>query len=188
MSVIQGTTFADEMFYVGTGSQDMNGANGNDVVRGGAGNDIVRGGNGDDIVRGGSGDDDVRGGFGNDYVKGGEGNDTVNGGQGDDILAGGRGDDVFVFDGHWGEESGQDVVLDFTDGSDLLMVRNTGPLTLIDTPEGVILMAASGASMQLLGISSADLDASDFMGAAPELIRAPELALEPLAVQECELF
>ena len=166
---IQGTTGDDELFFTGIESQSLNGANGNDTVRGGAGNDTVRGGNGDDTVRGGSGDDDVRGGFGNDFVKGGEGNDTVNGGRDNDTLAGGSGDDVFVFDGVWGEASGDDVVLDYTDGSDMLKILNVDSITITDGPDGAVLTMSSGGSLTLYGVSAADIDASDFTGPVPQL-------------------
>jgi Ca2+-binding RTX toxin-like protein len=176
--VLKGTVDDDaDMFVDGMGRQDMNGGNGDDVVRGGAGDDLVRGGNGDDVVRGGSGDDDVRGGFGDDYVKGGEGNDTVNGGAGDDVMAGGSGEDVFVFDGHWGAGAGDDVVTDFDLDHDALLIRNAGTVTVVETEDGVILRMSSGGSLELLGVSAADVAELDFAGPAPELVYAEDLPL-----------
>jgi Ca2+-binding RTX toxin-like protein len=170
MSIVtQGTTDGDEL--IGTiGSDDLNGGNGDDIVRGGAGDDTVRGGNGDDDVNGGSGDDDVRGGFGDDTVKGGEGDDTVNGGRDDDVLAGGRGADTFVFDGVWGADAGEDIVIDYEDGVDLLSVLNVDSVMISDTAEGALLSMSTGGSLTLEGVTAAEIDASDFTGAVPELI------------------
>ncbi|MBQ1362164.1 MAG: hypothetical protein IIY43_03845, partial [Oscillospiraceae bacterium] len=49
-------------------------------------------------------------------LQGGAGDDLLFAGAGDDILSGGSGDDVFIFNGG----GGNDVVLDFDAGHDLL--------------------------------------------------------------------
>ncbi len=143
---------------------------GNDVVRGASGNDDIRGGNGNDVVSGGSGDDDVRGGFGNDSIKGGEGNDTLDGGRDDDQLTGGRGDDVFVFNGVWGADAGDDTIYDYNDGSDTLRVLNVQEITVRDGSAGAVLEMSSGGSLTLLGVSASDIDESDFQQFVPQLV------------------
>ncbi|MEL6520368.1 MAG: calcium-binding protein [Pseudomonadota bacterium] len=161
--VIKGTTGDDEM--VGSvGSDNLNGGNGNDTVRGGAGDDTVRGGNGDDDVNGGSGDDDVRGGFGDDDVKGGEGNDTVNGGRDSDVMAGGSGEDIFVFDGTWGENAGDDIIIDFEDGVDQIQLLNSSIQSVSQVDDAVVIALATGGSLTIENLSIEQLDSLDFVG------------------------
>ncbi len=161
--VIKGDNAEDNIFG-DIGDDFINGGGGDDVVRGGAGNDTVKGGNGDDVVNGGSGDDLVQGGFGNDNVKGGEGADTVNGGQGDDTMAGGRDADIFVFDGHWGADAGDDVIVDYADGIDQIQLLNTDIASATDGADGVVLTFTTGGSLTLNGVALEALDASDFVG------------------------
>lgn len=161
--VLKGGNSEDNIFG-DIGDDFINGGGGNDIVRGGAGNDTVKGGNGDDDVNGGSGDDLVQGGFGNDNVKGGEGNDTVNGGQGDDTMAGGRDADIFVFDGHWGELAGDDIIVDFADGVDQIQLLNTEIATVSEGGAGVVLTFTTGGSLTINGLSLEQLDSGDFVG------------------------
>ena len=70
----------------------------NDVINGLGGNDKLRGLSGDDLLRGGAGDDLLVGGFGND------------------TLIGGSGNDVFKL----ASRVGIDLIVDFTDGEDLI--------------------------------------------------------------------
>lgn len=72
--------------------------NSNDVINGLGGNDKLRGLSGDDLLRGGAGDDLLVGGFGND------------------TLIGGSGNDVFKL----APRVGIDLIVDFTDGEDLI--------------------------------------------------------------------
>jgi Ca2+-binding RTX toxin-like protein len=111
----------------GAGDDRMTTGNGNDTIDGGTGNDTLSGGNGNDTLVGGTGNDDLSGGNGNDTLSGGTGHDVLNGGAGNDILdggahadtlIGGAGDDTFVFTGG----GGQDVVMDFTVGDDILQI------------------------------------------------------------------
>jgi Ca2+-binding RTX toxin-like protein len=88
---------------VGTsGSDNIYGTNGSDVIVGGKGNDQIHGLGGDDflcgeggrdILTGGSGDDELLGGGGPDALFGGSGDDFLNGGDRADELVGGSGDD-----------------------------------------------------------------------------------------------
>lgn len=86
-----------------TGSGQIVGTAGDDVICGSAGadriaalggNDVIYAGAGDDQVSTGAGNDIVFGGFGNDSVAGEDGNDTLFGDQGNDAIAAGAGDDV----------------------------------------------------------------------------------------------
>lgn len=138
----------DDDRLLGQGGEDrILGEGGNDYLAGGEGSDQLLGGEGDDTIYGdwkdqsgdgeagdmlfgGDGNDLMFGGGGDDVVSGGAGNDTISGGAGDDILVGDStypyelpdapwvGDaDVFVFaERNWGD----DRILDFNDGLDLL--------------------------------------------------------------------
>lgn len=99
----------------GTGSNDVTGGPGNDIIRsqsvglgidrfdGGAGNDrltagesfaMLFGGNGNDVFVGGPSDDMVSGGSGDDYVRSGPGYDVIYGADGNDGLSGDGGNDA----------------------------------------------------------------------------------------------
>ena len=72
-------------------------------------------------------DNHIWGGAGNDTLSGGDGADTLEGGAGADRLYGGAGADCFVI------ASGQDVIFDFADDVDRIMVHKTATLqTLAD--------------------------------------------------------
>ena len=62
----------------------------------------------------------IRGTSGNDTISGTAWNDTIAGAAGNDTMSGGAGNDTFVFRANLG----QDVVTDFTVGSDLLEFRD----------------------------------------------------------------
>ncbi|MFS8147965.1 metal-binding protein [Rhizobium sp. BR 249] len=81
---------------LGSGSANVTGSSGDDVITTGAGNDTISGGNGADTLNGGTGNDQLYGGDGNDTLNGGDGNDMLAGRDGDDILNGGDGDDQIV--------------------------------------------------------------------------------------------
>ena len=78
------------------------------------------GGQGEDVLQGGAGSDTLFGDAGSDVLLGGAGNDLLSGGAGDDVLVGGAGNDVFLFNGG----GGNDVVLDFTPGEDILQISS----------------------------------------------------------------
>jgi Ca2+-binding RTX toxin-like protein len=129
-----------------------------DRICGGAGDDLLIGAGGDDTLAGGAGADLLLGDWGSDLLVGGAGNDTLRGGLDADRLKGGEGADLFAFGmvaapAAFGFEAGsgaegRDVVLDFTQGEDLLQfeavspdavsweARATGTLVSIDAPDG----------------------------------------------------
>ncbi|MEO0751128.1 MAG: calcium-binding protein, partial [Pseudomonadota bacterium] len=84
---------------------------------------------GDDTVLGGDQPDGLNLGDGDDSAGGGDGDDSLRGGEGDDTMTGGAGRDAFLFGA---EEPGQDEILDFTDGEDLIVIDG---LTFGDGPE-----------------------------------------------------
>jgi Ca2+-binding RTX toxin-like protein len=60
-------------------------------------------------------------------IFGGAGSDIIDGGGGNDMLSGGSGNDTFVFTGG----GGQDVVMDFKQGDDILQIaRNINGLNI----------------------------------------------------------
>jgi CHRD domain/RTX calcium-binding nonapeptide repeat (4 copies) len=77
-----------------TGSGEINGTAGDDVIVGSEGNDRIRGFTGNDKICGAGGDDRIGGGPGTDEVDGGAGNDQLDSGSGTDTVRGGDGDDV----------------------------------------------------------------------------------------------
>ena len=89
------------------------------TVRGGNGDNTLHGAFGRDILQGLGGDDTLHGYDRDDRLSGGTGDDTLIGGKGNDLLHGGAGADRFVFD----SESDTDRILDFEDGTDILVIR-----------------------------------------------------------------
>lgn len=169
------------------GSDTVAGAAGNDTVQGGQGNDVLSGDQGNDNVLGGQGDDQLRGGQGNDTLQAGQGNDTVLAGLGDDQLRGGQGNDSLVGgagnDSIYGDlgndnftggdgidyfhflttDHGDDVVTDFTSGTDFLAFSSTVFATAsaaVAAFSGGILDAGV-SSITLTGVTS--ISASDIM-------------------------
>ena len=94
----------------------------NNRITGNAGDDRLSGRAGDDQLHGGAGGDVLRGGNGNDLLFGDAGDDRLIGGAGADELTGGGGADRFVFR----PGSGNDTVVDFEGGVDILDLRAFG--------------------------------------------------------------
>ncbi|MEY8827730.1 calcium-binding protein [Sedimentitalea sp. XS_ASV28] len=152
-----------------TGAVD--GGTGNDTLIGNDGADRLSGDDGDDRLRGRGGDDTLDGGAGSDRLHGGAGNDTLDGGRDfgpegsdetqTDILTGGSGADIFVF----GDRSGQDRVVDFEQGSDLLRLEgHVGGFETLDIRDqnGNLRVEHDNGSITLVGLAGLDLSDSDF--------------------------
>jgi len=107
----------DDALMGGAGADRVHGQRGEDNMTGGGGRDRLVGGRDDDALRGNGGRDRLKGSADDDFLSGGRGNDVLIGGRDDDDLRGGRGSDRFVL----GE--GEDTVLDFTVGTDILDIR-----------------------------------------------------------------
>ncbi len=86
--------------------------------------DRIIGGNKDDVLHGRDGIDALEGRDGKDQLFGGAGLDILNGGRGSDKLTGGEDFDIFYFEA--GEIDGNDQILDFKLGTDLVFLDKTG--------------------------------------------------------------
>ena len=131
---------------------------------------------------------------GNDYLAGGVGNDTLSGGAGDDWLSGGLGADRFLFaPGH-----GADSIHEFENGADridLSAFDQSAPTfaqllaSAVDIEGGVRidLSAYGGGTINVFGITLADLDASDFVGLTestePATVPTPAPNPDPAATE-----
>lgn len=116
-------------------------------------NDIIVAGSGDDFVDGNKGKDFLAGSSGNDIINGGEHTDKIIGGfdtgsfvindsnfasaiNGGDILSGGAGVDFFKYNKKGSRDEGTDIILDFEDNIDKLIVY--GSHSLIDVVNGTV--------------------------------------------------
>jgi hypothetical protein len=122
----------------------------------------INGTSSQDILTGTAGDDVINGLAGNDYLYGLAGDDVLNGGAGTDRLFGGAGADEFVF----ADGGNLDFIYDFEDGVDLIRLDG-----LEFTPDAVstyrggigTLVTIGDDRIVLMGVSSTDIDASDFI-------------------------
>jgi len=134
----------------------------------GAGNSL------DNVINGNSGDNELRGNDGDDRLLGNGGDDVLVGGVGNDVMTGGSGNDTFVF----ANTSDSDRILDFdadpSGGQDLLDVSAFGwtdftdmindGTTITDSGSNVVIdFGGSAAQVELVGVSSADLNGDDFL-------------------------
>jgi Ca2+-binding RTX toxin-like protein len=78
----------------GSGNDDINAGDENDLIDGGDGSDDIDGLGGNDYIAGGGGANDISGGKGNDTLIGGDTTDQLFGGEGNDLLDGGLGADA----------------------------------------------------------------------------------------------
>ncbi|MEB8388759.1 calcium-binding protein [Rhodobacteraceae bacterium KMM 6894] len=110
-----------------TGDDIIKGTDGANKIETHGGDDKLHGRAGDDILDGGAGNDSLYGASGSDTMKGGDGNDYLDGGSGTgtDYLYGGSGADEFHFD----RGEGYDVIKDFEDDIDTLVLDNFSGFT-----------------------------------------------------------
>lgn len=157
----------------GDGDDMIKGGSEDNMLLGGAGKDMLFGYGGDDTIDGGNGGDVLRGGAGDDELIGGGRSDVLVGGRGDDTLQGDSGSDTFVFRR---TDNGNDIVVDYEDGSDLIDlsafdIQNFNQLNnqlgaVSNGPGGVVidLTAAGGSgSVKIEGIVVGDLSGADFI-------------------------
>ena len=159
----------------------IDGGKGSDIVFGGKGNDIIFGSEGEDSLYGDYGNDSLCGGAGNDYLSGGADNDLLGGCEGNDTLIGGKGNDTLM--GSVGEDSliggagfdrfllsansGIDIIADFEDGKDLLMLANGltfEQLTITENSGATLIQFGETGEIiaALNGVSPSIISASDF--------------------------
>ncbi|MEL7273629.1 MAG: peroxidase family protein [Pseudomonadota bacterium] len=146
----------DDTIVATTGTQQVEGEEGDDRLFLGTGDDIGRGGTGNDRLYGAEDNDRLYGEDGADALFGGTGDDRLDGGTGNDTMLGGEGRDVFVF------SPGDDVVRDFARVQDTLdfmgseTVTSMEDLTFTATAAGMEIADGAGNTMLLQGITSID--------------------------------
>lgn len=156
------------------GDDKLNGSEGDDWLSGGAGDDVLRGAKGSDTVYGRSGDDVIKGNRGADTLVGGAGNDVIKGQNGNDFITGSGGaDELYGGDG-WDEfiyadmREGNDKIMDFQDGMDLLNMTGVGigfdDLTIESANGGASTVVMYGNTNILLdGVEMSMIDSADFV-------------------------
>lgn len=145
------------------GIENITGSAFNDQLRGDDFANIFLAGNGADLVFAFGGNDLIHGGAGNDSLDGGLGDDTIFGGLGDDVLTGGAGNDRFCFDVRAG---GNDRIVDFQDGRDLIDLRGLGigfsNIAIANTGQSYTLTGVFG-TISVGGAERGIMTASDFL-------------------------
>ncbi|CAN0595904.1 unnamed protein product, partial [Ectocarpus sp. 12 AP-2014] len=107
-----------------------------------------------------------------DVVLAGAGDDTIIGGLGPDNLTGGAGSDLFAFSADDFATGGftADFITDFTPGEDVIELAGFGvtdlaSLSFVTVAQGDAIDLGSGRFIVLEGLTSADLQAGDVVGA-----------------------
>ena len=145
----------------------LTGNSGDDQQDGSGDPDELHGDDGEDRLYGHGGDDSLFGDLGDDRIAGGDGNDTLDGGEGNDTLWGGADNDTLVLrDGY-----GNDVVMDFTPGEDVVRLTSSGIETWEDLQARLhtdhdgtaILILDDGTSLRFEGLTVGDLGEGDFV-------------------------
>lgn len=159
--LLYGNTDNDTMFG-GRQSDIMFGGQNDDQVYGNFDNDVLYGNFGLDILFGGQDDDTLYGGQDDDTLYGNRGNDVLIGNRGDDLLVGGADADTFV------GGSGDDVVLDFETGVDVIGAGGFTAQQLFDAlgsdAEGnALVQIPNGSSITVIGIAAGDLTVESFI-------------------------
>ena len=114
-----------------------------------------------DRLIGKTGDDTLIGGDGNDFLSGGKGDDLIIGGAGSDTMKGGSGNNIFQFG--LDTSGGQDVILDFKHGRDVIYLEPGISLKWNMDEEGGAFIrltttgTAQSSTIHVKGISAADL-------------------------------
>lgn len=171
---IIGSDFSDNI--VGNRlDNELSGGDGNDRLVGYTGDDTLSGGDGQDYLNGASGSDTLSGDAGNDILRGGKGSDTLSGGLGNDTLYGaelGRNDQTIDYF-HFEEGGGNDMVVDFEVGLDLLVFDDSYSVAdyrscLVEGDAGALfdfsqIDAALNGTMLLQGVDLADLQTEDWL-------------------------
>ena len=134
-----------------------------DRLIGSGGHNMLNSGSGNDAVYGGLGNDTVYGGAGHDLIYGNDGNDRLVAQSGNDILVGGAGNDSFVFE----MNGGRDRLDDWQNGTDRMVIYGGTAYDSISdlsitSVSGNAVVSFGGTTITLVGVSVAQLDASDF--------------------------
>lgn len=124
-TVIEGGAGFDRVVFRDTSDFSIDlAATGVERVDSGIGNDVLDGSGltGRSVQTGNAGDDNLIGGTANDFLRGGDGDDLIEGGAGNDVMFGDAGADRFVV----GANTGTDIIQDFTQGADIVVLQDTG--------------------------------------------------------------
>jgi Ca2+-binding RTX toxin-like protein len=153
---------ADEL---GSGSANVTGSSGDDVITTGAGNDHIDGGDGNDTLNGGAGNDAIQGGDGNDTLNGGDGNDHISDGIGNNVIRGGAGNDT-ISDDHSFSFTPAVFDIDAGDGDDAITVETFFSLNsgTIDGGAGIDTLQAAS----LRGLTIKNIEILETAGVAVE--------------------
>lgn len=157
----RGVAFTDTLKNI----ENLRGSrNDDDILKGSGARNKIEGRGGDDLIDGRGKNDVLIGEAGDDTILGGGGKDRINGGTGDDSLTGGTKRDTFEFDGLVDE--GSDRITDFENGVDRIEIAGEtfADLTIRQTGSGnARVVLDSGTEILLVGVSKAEVDASDFI-------------------------
>ena len=162
--ILRGGT-GNDFLHGEEGDDTLNGDDGNDTLQGFTGADLLNGNDGDDRLLGNQGNDDLFGGAGSDLLRGQDDNDYLMGGLGRDTLDGGSGQDTFAVVS--GSTDDLDVIVDFTDGVDLLELTGNlsfGDLSIDDVGNNTFLRESStNQTLAILrNIEAVDITIADF--------------------------
>lgn len=145
----------------GDGRDRLRGDKGNDYLLGNENSDIIIGGNGNDTLVGNQGNDTLIGGQGNDRIQGEQGRDRLQGDTGENQLWGGKGRDRFVL-----HLQGMAILEDFQLGQDRIVLPrgiSFEALQVVESDRGAAIELKDKRIAELVGISSAELGAVDFL-------------------------
>ncbi|ANK86218.1 MULTISPECIES: metal-binding protein [unclassified Rhizobium] len=159
--VISDSGTVDLSDELGSGSADVTGSGGDNVITTGAGNDTIAGGDGSDTLNGGAGNDWINGGVGNDTLNGGDGNDHISGDIGNDVIRGGAGNDT-IDDGKLFGLNPEVVDIDAGDGDDFIAVETFAPMNFgtIDGGAGIDTLRTGS----LLGLTIKNIEVLETAG------------------------
>tara|TARA_B100001057_G_scaffold456053_1_gene503094 strand:- start:665 stop:1603 length:939 start_codon:yes stop_codon:yes gene_type:complete len=138
-----------------TTKNEIEGTKKDDDFTGTKKSDFIDGKKGDDTLTGKKGDDVLKGAYGQDVLIGSKGKDYLDGSLGIDILNGGKGADVFQI------SKGVDLVEDFSlKQGDRIALDKKGKYTIMDDPDGVLIMASAKKQLFLDGVDYDDVIAA----------------------------
>lgn len=169
--ILGGTDNVDTIIG-GEGDDVIYGKGGNDTITTGNGRNQVAAGKGNDVITGGDGKDFLAGQGGNDTINGGAGNDKIYGGldtgeviidsagvasltDGGDVLTGGSGVDIFKYSEKGSQNDGADLITDFEDNIDKLVLY--GSYVLTDVANGTFVDFDGEHGVIVEGITAANL-------------------------------
>jgi Ca2+-binding RTX toxin-like protein len=151
------TVIASVSYTLGANVENLRLSAAAGYLSGAIGNDI------DNRIYGNAFDNVVSGRAGNDRLFGGDGDDLLIGGADDDYLVGGGDADTFFFAS--GFSDGDDIIMDFVQGTDVLAFDGyvLADLTTSSVGGGILIEYGAGDSVYLDGVGAITLVAADFV-------------------------